>query len=118
MIEVKCPERFRDVVAFAVQVGALDQFLGRINYLASYALSSGTIADVKCELFPDFAPHSFAFVVHSTVKPIHLGGEWMRWFNGGLIYSGPGLPSDGSEPSLTVNLDPRDGKVHQWSVHT
>ena len=42
------------------------------------------------------------------------------WFNGGLIYSGPGNGSDGSGPSFTVSLDPdaASGSKHMWSVHT
>ena len=40
-----------------------------------------------------------------------------RWFNGGLIYSGPGQPLDGSAPALTVGIG-IDSSVHNWSVHT
>lgn len=117
MIEIKCPEHFRDVVAFAAKVGALDQFMGRVLYLGAYALQSRNIADVKAELFRDDAPHSFAFVIYAAKKPLHRGGAWERWFNGGLIYSGPGQPLDGSAPAFTVGIG-TDPAVHSWSVHT
>ncbi len=45
---------------------------------------------------------------------------WQEWFNGGLLYSGPGVRLHGGAPSFSVSLnqDAKDGKTHMWSVHT
>ena len=51
------------------------------------------------ELFADFVPHSFAFIVFKNGK---------REMNGGLIYHG------GSTETFTVQLTPTNG----WSIHT
>jgi hypothetical protein len=65
----------------------------------------------QCVLSYDFAPHSFSFAHYILPE----GEEKRRLsMNGGLIYSGPGLPADGSFPSLTVNLSSGTG----WSCHT
>ena len=112
-------EHFDEVRKFAEEVGALEEFEERIKYLKTFACDDGETFDetkTKCELAKDFAPYSFTFLL---LKKDSFG-EYSPWFNGGLIYSGPGLPADGSAPSLTVSLDPRatDGKTHIWGVHT
>jgi hypothetical protein len=45
---------------------------------------------------------------------------WKPGLVGGLIYSGPGAPSDGSAPSFSVSLNPdaATGQKHTWSIHT
>jgi hypothetical protein len=45
---------------------------------------------------------------------------WKPGLVGGLIYSGPGVPSDGSAPSFSVSLNPdaASGREHTWSIHT
>ena len=45
---------------------------------------------------------------------------WKTGLVGGLIYSGPGAPSDGSAPSFSVSLNPdaAAGRKHMWSIHT
>lgn len=87
-------------------------------YLATYANRRGCTEDRKvqgqgtrCQLYSDFAPNSFRFVIERLKE-----GKWVHWFNGGLIYSGPSQPADGSFPALTVSVDRQttDG----WSVHT
>lgn len=69
--------------------------------------------ETVCEVYSDFAPNSLLFDL--TVKD---GGD--RVFNGGIIYSGPGLPSNGGAPSFTVSLDDdaARGRKHMWSIHT
>ena len=69
----------------------------------------------RCVLARDFAPFSFSF----NMLKRNEENDYEHWFNGGLIYSGPAQPLDGSGPALTVSLDPscRDGS-HRWSVHT
>ncbi len=120
MLAIKCPEHFAAVVAFAATIGAVDQLVDKLTYLASYG---GDSAAVRCTLHKDFAPHSFGF---SLEKPDldfltkSNGGlpaadpKWKHWFSGGLIYQGPDSPADGSFPSLTVSLAEGVG----WFVHT
>lgn len=103
MIDFKAPDHFVKVLRFAVSVGAADKLVERLDYLANYGDGTNT-----CELHNDWAPHSFEFVMKRA--------DGTRWFNGGLIYSGPGQPLDGSAPALTVSLSKGDG--HGWSVHT
>ena len=67
----------------------------------------------QCVLYGDFAPQSFSFC-HFTLPAHTKTGKRERWFNGALIYSGPGCPGDGSFPSLTVNLHNHTG----WFCHT
>jgi hypothetical protein len=87
----------------------------KLRYLALYGNRQGcqydrkTTPGTRCKLYRDFAPYSFNFVIE-----IREGQQWKRWFNGGLIYSGPDSPVNGSFPTLTVSIDPYNG----WSTHT
>jgi hypothetical protein len=70
---------------------------------------------VRCRLYSDFAPHSFFWrIEYSSLE------GWKPGLVGGLIYSGPGAPSDGSAPSFSVSLNPdaATGRKHMWSIHT
>ncbi len=104
MIEIKDPDHFIEAIKFAVANGCVDKLLERIDYLTDYAGGDNT-----CCLHKDFAPLSFEFLM---LKP-----DGTRWFNGGLIYSGPGQPLDGSAPALTVGIGV-DSSQHGWSIHT
>ena len=104
MIEFKDPEHRLGVLKFAASVGAVDKLIERLEYLATYGEG-----DNICHLHRDFAPNSFEFLMH---RP-----DGSRWFNGGLIYRGPGAPGDGSNPSLTVSLC-QSKELHSWGVHT
>lgn len=42
--------------------------------------------------------------------------HWIRNYNGGLIFDGPGYPNDGSFPQLTVSL--ADVRTSGWGIHT
>jgi hypothetical protein len=103
-LKIDCQEHFAEVTQFALQNGCLLKLAERLDYLAKYGGG-----DNICHLHYDWAPHSFAFVM------CHSDG--MPWFNGGLIYSGPGQPLDGSFPALTVGIG-IDASSHSWSVHT
>ena len=103
-------DHFDQVRAWAEQHGCLDQLQKKLDYLTEYSDEPTT-----CELYRDFAPHSFEFVMKRA--------DGSRWFNGGLIYSGPGQPLDGSFPALTVSINNffnrrSDAPLHDWSVHT
>ena len=104
MIDIKNGEHFIKVMDFAVANNCAHKLIDKLNYLMGYADGS---CDV--ELHYDFAPNSFVFIM--------LRRDGTRWFNGGLIYSGPGQPLDGSGPAFTVSLAPT-GQEHNWSVHT
>lgn len=89
---------------------ALAAFEEMETYVKDYGQNRFSI-----DVFPDWAPHSFAFSMLDANTDQHI-------FNGGIIYSGPGLAggagqkSDGSFPSLTVDLCPVAG--HHWGMHT
>ena len=103
MIEFKDANRFLEVLTWAVANNCAEKLVERLNYLAAYGNG-----DNRCEIHNDWAPQSFAFMM------CHPNGR--HWFNGGLIYSGPGQRLDGSAPALTVSLNSEPG--HSWSVHT
>lgn len=104
MISIVCPDHFAKVMKFAIENGCADKLTERLAYLAGYQEGLNT-----CELHSDWAPNSFEFLMK---RP-----DGTRWFNGGLIYSGPGQPLNGSAPALTVGIG-IDSSVHGWSVHT
>jgi hypothetical protein len=103
-MKIHSPEHFAEVTQFALDNGCLLKLAERLDYLTTYG-GGGNI----CHLHKDFAPNSFEFLM---CRP-----DGSSWFNGGLIYSGPGQPADGSFPSLTVSLD-NDSSKHAWGVHT
>ena len=104
MITIQSQQHFAEVMQFAINNGCADKLLDKLSYLAQYAEG-----DNVCHLHTDFAANSFEFLM---VKP-----DGTRWFNGGLIYSGPDQPLDGSFPALTVGIG-IDSSKHGWSVHT
>jgi len=104
MIKFEDPEHLAEVLKFAAENGCADKLADRLDYLARYGDGDNT-----CHLHRDFAPHSFDFLM---LKP-----DGSRWFNGGLIYSGPGQPLNGSAPALTVGIG-IDSSKHGWSIHT
>lgn len=71
--------------------------------------------ETTCYIYADFAPHSLYFELMMDEE-----GTEERILNGGIIYSGPGLPLSGGAPSFTVSLDDdaAGGKRHMWSIHT
>lgn len=102
-LKIMDTEAFARTLEFALLVGGTERLTERLSYLSGYA-------DGKCvcELYSDFAPHSFSFLMRRD--------DGTRWFNGGLIYSGPDVPADGSGPALTVSLSVESGPT--WGVHT
>ena len=104
MIKFLDHEHLCRTMAFAIEHRCADKLVERLDYLAHYADGNN-----MCEIYYDHAPNSFAFLMR------HPDGR--VWFNGGLIYSGPGQPLDGSAPAFTVSLEPT-GHEHKWSVHT
>ena len=115
MLSVQCQEYFDQVMDGAETLGAKTLLQEQLDYLGDYACH-GDPESTRCSLFYDFADLSFSFLMEKRDSE----GNYQRWFNGGLIYSGPGQPSNGSGPSFTVSLDPEcaSGATHRWSVHT
>jgi hypothetical protein len=110
-LQILCEPELEAAKKFALESGGqalLDQLNAQLEFLGSYGHGMHT----KCDLHPDFAPHSFTFVMFKKEGPAK---PWMYWFNGGLIYQGPDIPADGSSPSLTVSLNPTK---RGWFVHT
>jgi len=104
MIKIEDPDYFAEVMQFALAHGCADKLTERLDYLTQYHEGENT-----CQLYKDWAPYSFAFLM---VRP-----DGTRWFNGGLMYSGPDQPLDGSFPALTVGIG-IDSSKHGWSIHT
>lgn len=103
MIEFKDPEHLLNVFEFAAENNCAAKLNAQLRYLAEYGDGNNI-----CHLYRDHAPLSFEFLM--------LRPDGTRWFNGGLIYSGPGQPLNGSGPAFTVSLTNEPG--HSWSVHT
>lgn len=104
MIHFADPDYLLHVLKFAKDHDCADKFIEKLDYLSGYGDGDNTV-----ELFRDRAPFSFEFIMH------HADGS--PWFHGGLIYSGPGQPLDGSGPAFTVDIG-RSSDQHSWSVHT
>lgn len=94
-IKIVCVEHYASVLEFAKKIGKEKHFLEKIEQLKRLGF---------IELYKDFAPYSFSFVVFRN---------GVRTFNGGLIYHGFDGGSGGA-PSFSVTLTETDG----WSIHT
>ena len=103
-LKIEDPAHFATVFEWAVANKCHDKLMQRLDYLGHYSDEATT-----CRLYKDFAPNSFEFLMERA--------DGTRWFNGGLVYSGPTQPLDGSAPALTVGIG-IDSSVHGWSVHT
>lgn len=91
MIEFVDHEHLAKVLTFAIENQCIDKLMGRLEYLAQYGDGKN-----KCVIGQDWAPNSFTFSMYDE--------SGKHWFVGGLIYSGPGQPLDGSAPALTVGI--------------
>jgi hypothetical protein len=132
-IVITDPVRLRAAIEFANDMGCLEQFGADLCRLLQ-VLTSDMIrypergGEITCneerrfnaEIVPDWAPHSFGFAIWDTTKSNEKSRANLV-LNGGWIYSGPGVPSDGSFPSLCVSLDDISGRsrpTHTWRCHT
>ena len=97
---------------FAAKVDKVDNLKAKLDYLDTYASARREEGlETRCQLFKDFAHWSFEFVMEMRQD----GGEWQRWFNGGLIFHGDhDGGGNGGAPTFAVCLSPTDG----WSIHT
>ena len=112
MLIIEKEEHFDRVRDFAHSVGADAELQRHLDFLASFG---GDAAKERCRLYSDSAPHSFFWRIEYSSPE-----GWKTGLVGGLIYSGPCAPSDGSAPSFSVSLNPdaAAGRKHMWSIHT
>ena len=114
MLEIKCDDYFKRVVAFAEKKGLKKQLDERLDYLRKYA-DHEEKGLCKVELTKDFAPASFG--VKWFKKNVETG-EYVFWINGGLIFHGDQSGWDESgvyvDP-LTILIGSHD---NPWGLHT
>jgi hypothetical protein len=110
VIEPSQVERLEQIREFARQMGLSEQLAKQLTFLDSRECWGKRS---QCVLSWDFAPHSFTFA-HYVLPDATKSGKREFYMNGGLIYSGPGSPGDGSFPALSVNLHEGVG----WFCHT
>ncbi len=107
-----CQDKLEATRAFADSCGPewRKQFEARLSFLDTYA-EHGDRGKTRCQLYTDFAPYSFYFVMERRAAD----GEYSRWFEGGLIFHGPhDNGGDGGAPTFSVNI----GNGYGWSIHT
>ena len=131
--------QLKQMMVFAEHVGAQDELAKRLYQLlrlCCMAVQKPYEGDEWQRLQPsdnnnvavigkDFAPLSFRWAILRGTYARLQGDPSDRSciYNGGFIYSGPSVRSDGSFPSLTVSLDdlhrkPGEPIPHTWSIHT
>ena len=97
------------VKEFADKIGMRKQLEEKLSYLDTYA-DHNKEGLTRCILWQDFAPQSFNFLIQKK-----NGNDWVRWFNGGLIFHGAhDGGGNGGAPTFSVNLTPMNG----WQIHT
>ena len=120
MLIIRNPQHFDAVVQFAETVGLyepdpskpdlqyLKPALARLESFGRKAPDGQPT--IRVVLSPDFAPHSFEFLVERSVAD-----GWEATLIGGLLFHGPhdGFGS-GAGPTFAVSLTPTVG----WSIHT
>ena len=106
-LEILDKDYYDDVVRFATESGQIDSLQAQLDYLSTYSDER-----CKCVLYKDFAPYSFAF----TMQMKNEAGEYVRRFNGGLIYHGSHDNGGvgGGAPTFSCTASPVQG----WKVHT
>lgn len=116
MIVFANPQHFANVIQFAADVGGLDSLIDSIKNLDRFFGRDDITARVHPDISSDLTDPNFRFAIFGRTRD----GKEDLLMHGGIIYSGPGRPSDGSAPNLTVSLDPdaASGKTPKWSVHT
>ena len=101
----RCEEYYNQVCEEAARLGMLEQLIEKLVQIG------GDKDTVRCVLFKDFAPLSFAFNLERKGKD----GEYHHMMNGGLIFHGNHDGNgNGGAPSFSVNTSGESG----WQVHT
>lgn len=128
IVDESARERFLEVMKFAAENDLLSQLLQKLHYLDNYANGEGQTYDksqaknTRCTLSRDFAPLSFRFCMEkcdlwsdNDALREQRGKPWEHYFIGGLIYSGPDQPMDGTAPALTVSIE---SSQIGWTINT
>ena len=106
MLEDKTDGYLEEVKELAVKINKLDELEERLDYLRDYSPE-----ETRCLLYKDFAPMSFYFQMQTMNKE----DVWQNWFNGGLIFYGPGDTGVGA-PQFSVRIG--EDLSCGWSIHT
>lgn len=116
MIVFTNPKHFASVAQFAAEVGGLDSLIDSIKNLDRFFGRTDITARVSPDTVSDPKDPNFRFAIFGKTR---YGMEDLL-MHGGIIYSGPGRPCDGSAPNFAVSLDPDAyaGKTPKWSIHT
>ena len=114
MLEVNCPGELYKARAFAEALDVGENLQSRLDDLATYACQDqdGHFNPelTKCDLRKaDVGLHSFRFKMY-RLQP---DGTYKFWFDGRLIYHGPGQRDDAGVP---VEVGGPEGP--HWSIHT
>jgi len=126
MLNVKCEEHLETVKKFAEETGVLEQFNNTLEYLSTYGTNT------ECELFYDFAPHSFYFVMYHKEKGITLKNfecSHCKWTEQSEIKPDVCPQCGGNSVRIigcTHKIEPKkfwfNGgmifHINKWSVHT
>lgn len=112
MLDILNQEHFDQVMQFAETTNQLESLKNKLDYLSNYACSDEEPDKTKCLLGKDFAPYSFSFAMQRKDKET---GEYVYWFNGGMIYFGAN-ESGAGDPQFTVRIG--DTSKSGWSIHT
>ncbi len=108
IIDEETKEKLEDARAHARTLGLLSQLERQLDYLAAFNPERPR----QCWFGRDLAPFSFDFCTWYLATADEPKRRMSM--NGGLIYSGPGCPGNGSFPSLSVNVNDSNG----WHINT
>ena len=92
---------------------AVESLAEKLKYLNEYAQGRADAHVWKDALAP------LSFYIKMIGKE-----EGTLWWDGGLIYSGPGLGDsaaqvlNGNAPTFVVAIDPKPVTEHHWTIHT
>ena len=90
MLEIHCPEKIREEIAFSRQEGSLDSLKQKLRYLSHYG--EGSYGAVIAHIWPDPYGHTLGFNVVQADTGLQIGG-----MIGGLHY---------------------DSNMKRWGTHT
>jgi len=128
----KAIDVLKQVREYADKAGIRDKLEDKLDYLTTFGGKhpedhplAGQDA-CRVELYGDFADLSFSVVwfqrraswatASERSGGMTLDGEMnLFMFNGGMIFSGPNQPLDGSSPAFCVGIGTPS---HGWSIHT
>jgi hypothetical protein len=112
MLNIKCEEHLAKVREFAKIRGIEEKLQQRLDYLDTYA-EGDERGLTRCDLYAD-GDYSFYFRMLKRQPDGLMPGSYAYWFNGGMIYYGPGDTGVGA-PQYSVRLGATD---EDWTINT